>query len=380
MTLSVVEHRLGTDLRPFLEAGRAVFEGDPAYITPLRVEIEERLDPRKNPFFEHGEAVVFTAHREGRVVGRCSASIDRAHLARYADATGFFGFFDTLEDEEIAHELLEAAERWLAERGMRRIRGPMSLCINEEAGLLVEGFEHPPVFMMPHSRPYQAGLLEREGFAPVKDLIAWRYDVQKVPKRALDAWDQMRTLPELSIRSFRKKTLAHDIHDMMDVFNDAWSDNWGFVPATDAELAKVAQDLKLVLDESLAFFAELDGRPVGICVALPNLNEATRDLGGELFPFGFAKLLWRAKVRGLSSARLITLGIRKELRGVKRYGGLSAAMYVELAKRGASRGYRWAELGWTLDDNAAVNVAIRRMGGKPYKRYRVFEREITPPA
>lgn len=376
MTLSVVEHPLGTDLRPFLDAARAVFEGDAAYVAPLRMEIEERLDPRKNPFFEHGEAAVFTAHRDGRVVGRCSASIDRAHLARHDDATGFFGFFDTLDDQEVARELLEAAERWLAARGMKRMRGPMSLCINEEAGLLVEGFEHPPVFMMPHSRPYQAGLVEREGFAPAKDLIAWRYDVQKIPKRALDAWEQMRSRPELSVRSFRKRTLARDIHDMMEVFNDAWSDNWGFVPATDAELAKVAQDLKLVLDEDLAFFVEIDGRPVGICVALPNLNEATHDLGGELFPFGFLKLLWRAKVQGLKSARLITLGIRKELRGAKRYGGLSAAMYVELAKRGAARGYRWAELGWTLDDNAAVNVAIRRMGGKAYKRYRIFEREI----
>lgn len=376
MTLTVVEHAPGRALGDFLEAGRAVFAGDPAYVAPLRMELEDRLSPSKNPFFRHGEAALFTAHRGDRVVGRCSASIDRAHLARYEDATGFFGFFDTLDDPEAARALLAAAEKWLAARGMRRMRGPLSLSINEEAGLLVQGFEHPPVFMMPHSRPHQAALLLAAGFAPAKDLIAWRYDVTEIPQRALAAWEQMRSLPELGIRPLRKKTLRRDIHDMMDVFNDAWSDNWGFVPATDEELAKVAEDLRLVLDEDLAFFAEIDGRPVGICVALPNLNEATHDLGGELFPLGFAKLLWRAKVRGLKSARLITLGIRRELRGVKRYGGLSAAMYVELAKRGVARGYEWAELGWTLDDNAAVNVAIRRMGGKAYKRYRIFERSI----
>ena len=339
----------------------------------LSFDLKDRLTPRKNPFFEHGEAALFTAHRDGRLVGRCSASVDHAHLEAHDDDTGFFGFFDTLDDEEAAHALLAEAKSWLATRGLKRVRGPLSLSINEEAGLLVEGFEHPPTIMMPHSRPYQERLLTSAGFTPCKDLIAWRYDVQKIPKRAMRAWDEMRKLPEVSIRSFRKKHLRRDINMMMEIFNDAWQDNWGFVPATDKELAKVAEDLKIILDEDIAFFAEIDGRPMGICVALPNLNEAIADLNGALFPFGFAKLLWRTKVRGLKSARLITLGIRKELRNKKRYGGLSAAMYVELAKRGTSKSYRWAELGWTLDDNARVNVAIKAMGGKPYKRYRLYE-------
>lgn len=377
MSLRVVEHAPGASVRPFLEAGRAVFATDPAYVPPLRRELADRFHPAKNPFFEHGEATTFVAARDGRLVGRCTASIDHAHLARYEDATGFFGFFDTVDDDEVARALLDAAERWLAARGMKTMRGPIALSINEEAGLLVEGFEHPPVVMMPHSRPHQARLLERADLAPVKDLIAWRYDVHDIPKRALDAWEAMRSMPELTVRSFRKRTLHEDMRAMMDVFNDAWSDNWGFVPATDAELAKVAEDLALILDEDIAFFVELDGRPVGICVALPNLNEAIADLDGELFPLGLLKLLWRAKVRGLSGARLIALGIRKELRSIKRYGPLSAAMYVELAKRGVKKGYAWAELSWTLDDNAAVNVAIRRMGGKAYKRYRIYERPVA---
>lgn len=377
MPVQVIERELGKDLDPFLDAGRLVFADDEAYIPPLTFEMRDRLTPAKNPFFEHGEAALFTAHRDGSLVGRCSASIDRAHLELHRDETGFFGFFDTLDDEEAAHALLDAARAWLTKRGMKRIRGPLSLCINEEAGLLVEGFEHPPMIMMPHSRSYQERLLRSAGFEPCKDLIAWRYDTEKIPKRALRAWSEMRALPEVTIRSFRKKHLRRDINMMMEIFNDAWEDNWGFVPATDAELAKVAQDLKIILDEDIAFFAEIDGRPMGICVALPNLNEAIRDLDGKLFPFGFAKLLWRTKVRGLESVRLITLGIRKELRNKKRYGGLSAAMYVELAKRGRRKGYKWAELGWTLDDNAPVNVAIRAMGGKPYKRYRLFEDQLT---
>jgi len=377
MTVQVIERELGEDLGPFLEAGRAVFAGDPSYIPPLDFDLRDRLTPAKNPFFEHGEAAIFTAHRDGRVVGRCSASIDHAHLKLHGDETGFFGFFDTLDDKEAAHALLAEARKWLSARGMKRIRGPLSLCINEESGLLVEGFEHPPVIMMPHSRDYQAKLLDGAGFTPVKDLIAWRYDVQKIPNRAIKAWNQMREMPEVTIRSFRKKHLRRDINMMMEIFNDAWSDNWGFVPATDKELAKVAEDMKIILDEEIAFFAEIDGRPMGICVALPNLNEAIQDLDGKLFPFGFAKLLWRTKVRGLKSARLITLGIRRELRNKKRYGGLSAAMYVELAKRGRAKGYEWAELGWTLDDNAPVNVAIRAMGGKAYKRYRLYESDLA---
>ncbi len=371
--LEVITRELGKDLDPFLEAGRRVFADDPTYIPPLTFELKDRLTPKKNPFFEHGEAALFTAHRDGQIVGRCSASIDHAHLERHKDETGFFGFFDTLDDEEAAHALLDAAKAWVRERGMKRIRGPLSLCINEEAGLLVEGFEHSPVLMMPHSRPYQGGLVESAGFEPIKDLIAWRYDVHEIPPRAIRAWEQMRELPEVTIRSFRKKHLRRDINMMMEIFNDAWQENWGFVPATDAELAKVAEDLKLILDEDLAFFAEVDGRPVGMCVALPNLNEATHDLGGSIFPFGFAKLLWRTKVRGLKSARVITLGLRKEIRNKKRYGGLSTALYVELAKRGVRKGYEWAELSWTLDDNRPINVAIKAMGGKPYKRYRLYE-------
>ncbi|RLB46435.1 MAG: hypothetical protein DRJ42_27665 [Deltaproteobacteria bacterium] len=374
--LEVITRELGKDLDPFLEAGRRVFADDPTYIPPLTFELKDRLTPKKNPFFEHGEAALFTAHRDGQIVGRCSASIDHAHLERHKDETGFFGFFDTFDDEEAAHALLDAAKAWVRERGMKRIRGPLSLCINEEAGLLVEGFEHSPVLMMPHSRPYQGALVESAGFEPIKDLIAWRYDVHEIPPRAIRAWEQMRELPEVTIRSFRKKHLHRDINMMMEIFNDAWQENWGFVPATDAELAKVAEDLKIILDEDLAFFAEVDGRPVGMCVALPNLNEATHDLGGSIFPFGFAKLLWRTKVRGLKSARVITLGLRKEIRNKKRYGGLSTALYVELAKRGVRKGYEWAELSWTLDDNRPINVAIKAMGGKPYKRYRLYEASL----
>lgn len=367
---------MGEGLDAFIQAAHEVYRGDPTWIPPLEMEIRERLTPWKNPFFQHAEGALFTAWQGGRVVGRCSAQIDHEHLRLHDDGAGFFGFFDTVDDPEVARALVNAAAKWLAERGMKRMRGPFSLSINEEVGTLVEGFETPAMVLMPHARTYQARLLEEVGMHKAKDLLAWRYEVGTPHRRADKAWKEITALPEVRFRSLRKKTLDEDIHTMLEIFNDAWSDNWGFVPATDAEARKIAQDMKLILDEDLAFFAEIDGRPVGLCVTLPNLNEAIRDLDGKLFPFGIAKLLWRMKVKGPKSARLMMLGLRRELRGIKRYGGLSLAMYVEVSKRGSKKGIEWGELSWTLEDNHPINLGIKAMGAKVYKKYRVFERDL----
>jgi hypothetical protein len=311
------------------------------------------------------------------MVGRCSAQIDHEHLRVHGDETGFFGFFDTIEDPEVARELVSAAARWLSERGMKRMRGPLSLSINEEVGTLVEGFDTPPMVMMAHARPYQGPLLESVGLAKVKDLLAWRYEVGTPHRRADKAWQEISKMPEVRFRSLSKKSMERDVHTMLEIFNDAWSHNWGFVPATPAEARKIAEDFKLIIDEDLAFFAEIDGREMGLCVTLPNINEAIRDLDGKLLPFGFAKLLWRLKVKRPKSARLMMLGLRKELRGIKRYGGMSLAMYVEVSKRGQKKGVEWGELSWTLEDNHPINLGIKAMGARVYKKYRLFEKELN---
>lgn len=376
MSLEIREHRPGGDVRDFLRVPHDIFRGDPAWVPPLDMDMRDRLDPRKNPLFEHADVVLFTARRGGRLVGRVSAQIDREHLRVHGDGAGFFGFLDTIEDPDVAKELLDAAERWLRARGMKRMRGPLSLNIWEEVGVLVEGFEHPPFLMMPHSRPYQAGLIEQAGLGKLKDFYAWRYEAGSLSKRAEKAWDEIHSLPEVKIRSVDKKNMERDVDILMEIFNDAWSDNWGFIPATRAEAKKMAKDMALVMDEDLAYIAEIDGRAMGMCVCLPNVNEVIRDLGGKLFPLGLPKLIWRLKVKRPSSARLMLLGIRRELRGVKRYGGLSMAMYVELHKRGTAKGYHTGELSWTLEDNHPVNLGIRAMGGKVYKKYRVYEKEL----
>jgi hypothetical protein len=379
MTIKIREHRPGRDVSSFIKAGYEVFRGDPSWVPPLELELRERLSPKKNPFFRRAEVALFTAWKHGRLVGRCSAQIDREHLRVWKDETGFFGFFDTIDDDEVGRALIDAAAGWLRRRGMKRMRGPLSLYINEEVGILIEGFETPPSLLMAHSRRHQARVAEAAGLLKEKDLLCWRYGKDiAFPPRVLKAWDQVRSLPEVTLRSVEPANMEREIQAVMDIYNDAWSDKWGVVPVLPDEIEKVTKDLKLILDPELAFIAEVNGRPVGMCIMLPNVNEAIHDLRGKLFPTGIFKLLWRLKVKHPKSTRLMLLGIRKEItKNVKRYGGLSAAMYVEVAKRGIAKGYEWGELSWTREDDAQINLGIRSMGAKVYKKYRVYEKALN---
>ena len=376
MSVEIKQHQPGKDLKDFIQVAFEVYRDDPAWVPPLHMEITDRLTPEKNPFFEHAEVALFTAWKDGKAVGRISAQIDHEHLRIHEDNAGFFGFFDTVDDQEVASALIAAAEDWLASRGMTVMRGPFSLSINEETGLLVEGFDSPPTIMSPHHRSYQGALAEAAGLQKVKDCYGWKHQVVPAPARAQRAWEAITSLPEVRFRSVNPRNLKKEVRDILDVFNDAWQHNWGFVPATDAEAKKMAADLQLILDKELSFFAEIDGQPVAICVCLPNLNEVIFDFGGKLNPVTVGKLIWRLKIRGPKSARLMLLGIRTDLRGKKRYAPLAMAVIAELVRRGLRQGYEWAELGWTLEDNGLINAAIRSMGATIYKRYRLFEKPI----
>ena len=376
MSVEIKQHQPGKDLKDFIQVAFEVYRDDPAWVPPLHMEITDRLTPEKNPFFEHAEVALFTAWKDGKAVGRISAQIDHEHLRIHEDNAGFFGFFDTVDDQEVASALLAAAEDWLAGRGMTVMRGPFSLSINEETGLLVEGFDSPPTIMSPHHRSYQGALAEAAGLQKVKDCYGWKHEVVPATARAQRAWEAITSLPEVRVRSVNPRNLKKEVRYILDVFNDAWQHNWGFVPATDAEAKKMAADLQLILDKELSFFAEIDGQPVAICVCLPNLNEVIFDFGGKLNPVTVGKLIWRLKIRRPKSARLMLLGIRTDLRGKKRYAPLAMAVIAELVRRGLKQGYEWAELGWTLEDNRLINAAIRSMGATIYKRYRLFEKPI----
>jgi hypothetical protein len=374
--IQIVERPFGVDTDRFLDVGRKVFADDPAWVAPLDMDMGDRFNPKKNPFFEHAEGTTFIAVKNGQDVGRCTAQIDKLHIERYQDDTGFFGFLDTIDDVEVVKALLDAAAAWLRKRGMKKMRGPMSLSINEEMGCLVEGFDTPPAILMPHSRTYQGGLIEAAGLTKEKDVFAWKYEVGEPPPRARKAHDEILKMPEVKIRPMDKSRMEAETRMVMEIFNDAWKDNWGFVPMTESELKKMAADLKMILVPDLALVAEIDGQPAAISIAMPNINEMIKDLDGKLFPLGLFKLLYRLKVKGPTSARLVLLGIEKKFRSQKKYGGLSTALYVEMNDRGKRLGMKWGELSWTLEDNAPVNVGIKMMGGKVYKKYRVYHRPL----
>jgi hypothetical protein len=367
---------MGGDLHDFLELAPYIYRGDPNFIRPIDMDLKERLNPKKNPFFEHGEGTIFTAHRNGRCVGRVTAQLDREHLDRYKDQTGFFGFFDTIEDEEVARELLARAESWLRGKGMKHARGPLSLSINEELGCLIEGFESPPFVMMPHHLPYQGGLIEKAGYTKLKDFFAWKYVVGELNARTKKAHAEIAALPEVSSRTLSLKNIERDVELVVDIFNDAWSDNWGFVPLTRNEVKKMAADFRMILVPEITRVVSINGEPAAFAVAIPNLNDLIKDLNGKVFPFGLLKILYRLKVEGPKQGRLAFLGVRRKWRNQRKYAALSAFMYAEMNDSGRKLGIKSGELSWTLEDNGPVNAGIRMMGAKVHKRYRIYTKAI----
>ncbi len=375
MPVEIRETPIGGKLNDFLNVVDYVYRGDPNYVRPLDMEMKDRLS-LKNPFFEHAEGVIFTAHRNNWCVGRVTAQIDRVHLARYNDDVGCFGFLDTIDDEEVTRGLLDAATSWLRARGMKRIRGPLSLSLNEEMGCLVDGFDTPPMIMMPHHQRYQGELIEKAGFSKLKDAYAWSYQVGDTPTRVRKAHDDIEAMPEVKSRHVDMKNLDVDIRLIMDVYNDAWHENWGFVKLTERELEKLAADLKLFAIPELSYITEVDGEAAAVALALPNLNELIADMKGKLGALGLPKLLWRLKVVGPHSARLMILGIRKKYRTQRKYAALSAYLYAKMNAAGKRLGISRGELSWTWDDNAPVNTGIKMMGGKVYKTYRIYEKAL----
>lgn len=364
------------ELSSFIRFPWKIYQHDPLWVPPLIAEEKKRFSRKKNPFFEHAEAHYFLAWKGKEIVGRISAHIDSLHNQTHQEKVGFFGFFESIPDPAIATALLDQAALWLKSKGIEKIRGPISFSINEEAGALVDGFEYPPFVMMPHNPRYYLEFYEQWGLTKAKDLYCWKYDSSRpVPEAAHQIADVVKSYPGLTVREVSPKTLEKDVRILLDVFNEAWKNNWGFVPLTESEIKKAAKDFKMILEPKLALIAEVNGEPAAISLAIPNLNEAIRDLNGRLFPFGFFKLLYRIKRKKIRSARLILLGIRKKFRG-DILGGLSVLLYVEKHRRSNELGHWGGELSWTLEDNEKINTGISLMGGEHYKTYRIYEKNL----
>jgi len=365
------------DLDAFIKLPFRLYRDDPNWVPPLLYTERHRFNPKTNAFLQHADHQLFLAHRDGQVVGRISAQVDHEHNRFHQERTGFFGFFESEDDAETALALFGAAEGWLKERGMEAARGPLSFSINQEVGLLVEGFDTPPMIMMAHSRPYYGRLIEEAGFSKANDLYAWRWDWETVPPKAHRAVEALRQRPDITIRTGDIRRFDEEIAIILDVFNSAWSENWGFVPVTAAEARRLAEELRQIVDPNIVIIVEVEGKPAGVLLAAPNINEAIQGLNGRLFPFGWARLLWRLKVSRIKTGRLMILGVRKEYR-TRRYLAMAYLLCDEIYHRARQRGYRWAELSWTLEDNSSVNTIIRNIGIPLYKTYRIYEKPLSP--
>ena len=375
LVLKAVESR--ADREAFIRLPWALYRDDPAWIPPLLMERREHLDPRKNPFFEHAEARFWLVLRDGRPVGRISAQVNRAHLARYGDATGHFGMLEAEDDPAVFEALVRAAEDWLRQQGMRRVMGPFNLSINEESGLLVEGFEHPPSMLMGHARPYYAQRLEALGYAKAKDLICYWYDAKNEPPTSVTYMLRKAVRSaQMTVRPLDMRRYEEDLAVIIDIFNDAWSDNWGFVPMSESELKHMAKALKPIVKPETITIAELRGEPVAMAIGLPNINEAIADLNGRLLPFGWAKLLWRLKVKTPKSARVPLMGVRKAYHTSMMGAALAIGVIDAMRRAQVAGGAEGGELSWILEDNRAMRRMIEQMGGVAYKTYRVYQRGL----
>ncbi|MEL7030539.1 MAG: dATP pyrophosphohydrolase, partial [Pseudomonadota bacterium] len=279
----------------------------------------------------------------------------------------------------VSTALLQTAEAWLRTRGAEKIVGPFNFTINEDCGVLVDGFEDPPALMMPHGRPYYADALDRAGYAKAKDLIAYRFDLANaaVPPRLKRLVDRVASDSSVTLRALNPKAFSADVATVMDIFNDAWSENWGFVPFSDAEISHVGANMRPVLRPDWGCIAELNGEAVAFALALPNVNEAIADLDGRLLPFGWAKLLYRLKIAGVKSVRMPLMGVRKSLQGATVGAALSFAVIQQVHERCRESGVEMAELSWILEDNVSMRRMIEEIGGVPYKTYRMFEKALV---
>ncbi|MDQ3074000.1 MAG: N-acetyltransferase [Pseudomonadota bacterium] len=361
----------------FVDFAWRAYQHDPAWRPPLKNEVHGLIDPRKNPWFDHGRAELFLAERGGTIVGRISAQVDELVQEYVQTGLGHWGMFDAL-DGTAGAALIAAAEEWLRAQGMTAVMGPISISIWDEPGLLIEGFDQPPMAMMGHHLPIYREWIEAAGYTKAKDLVTYDLDIDKdqpqLVKRMVAATERN---PRIRIRSVDKSKFDRDAAIILGLLNDAWSDNWGFVPLTNAEIAHAGKKLKPIVYEDIVRIAELDGEPVAFMLTIPDLNELTADLNGELFPFGFVKLLWRLRKPRVTRIRVPLMGVTKRLHGT-RLAGQIAYTLIEYIRRACvdNYGVKRGEFGWVLEDNQGMMSIAELPGATINHRYRVYQKTL----
>ena len=365
------------DRKRFVDFAWDVYAADPAWVPPLRNEVHGLLDPKKNPWFEHGRAQLWLAERGGRTVGRISAQVDALVQQHMGAGTGQWGMFEAL-DGEAAAALIAAAEGWLRSQGMTRALGPFSISIWDEPGLEISGHDEPPTVMMGHHRPEYRRWIEAAGYIKARDLVTYEVDIAGWSDPMIDRLVAAGTRnPRISIRTVDKSRFRAEARIILDLLNDAWSQNWGFVPLTDAEIAHAGRKLKPIIYEDLVRIAEVDNEPAAFMITLPDINELIRDLDGRLFPFGWARLLWRLRRPRTRRARVPLMGVASRLHGTRLASQL-AFMLIEFTRRDAvaKYGITTGEFGWILEDNKGMLSIAELPSARVNHVYRIFEKAL----
>ena len=368
---TIIEVRTPEQLKRFIDLPWRLYAGNRNWVPPLKKDVRFLLDDKRHPFWEHARRTLFLAEKDGRTVGRVSAQVDDHYNELWNEKLGSFGFFECEDDRETATALLDAAAAWNREQGMTVLRGPMSPSSNDEWGLLVEGFDVPPAVMMPYNPKHYEKLLVDWGLAKAKDLLAFiKHASTPMPERFTNLARKLEKNPRITVRPIRMKELKTEIAILKDIYNASWQKNWGFSPMSEKEFDLLAETLKQFVDPNMVLLAFYDDKPAGLAITLPNMNEVLLHLGGRLGPVEMAKFLWyRPRVKG---SRALVFGFKQEYRRL----GLPVLLFYQTEQYMRTKGYKWCELSWNLEDNRLINDFDRELGAEVYKRYRVYEKPL----
>lgn len=363
------------EVKAFIRMPDRLYADDPNWVRPLMAERLALLDRAKNPFFQHAEACYWMAYRGSEPAGRISAQIDHSYIRNAGEKVGHFGMFECVNDISIAQSLFATAELWLKERGCGYIRGPFNLSTNGECGLLVDGFETPPVIMMGHGRPYYPDMMEMMGYRKAKDLLAYELDLLKpLSQRMARFVRSVEKSGDYVLRDIDMKNYDQDLRTIIDIYNDAWSENWGFVPLTDDEARHLAKEIRPIVAPHRTRICDFKGEAVAMFVALPDVNAVIGDINGALFPFGWWTLIRRLFLSYPSRMRTPLMGVRKSLQKTRHSAAISLLMIEKTRQEVVRRGANWAELSWILEDNHGMRSILSEIGCEIYKTYRIYEK------
>jgi len=361
-----------TDLKKFIRLPWKIYKDHPHWVPPLIRDVKFKLNREKHPFFEHARMELFVAENGNEIVGRIAAVVNERYNEFHHEKLGFFGMFECVDDLETARLLYTAAEDWCRKEGMDRILGPVNLSMNDECGFLLEGFDLDPAIMMPYTPEYYLKLSEECGYIKAKDLYGYLKGEVGVVERIAKLVERVKSKEDVVVRPMDMKNFSKEVEIIKDIYNAAWEVNWGFVPMTPAEMDLMAKELKPIAEPELVLFAEVKGEPVGVAITLPDLNFVLKKLNGKLGPVQLLKFFYyKRKIKGLRS---VIFGLKKEYRRT----GINVVLYYETEVRGARIGYEWCEMSWNLEDNEMINRFDEAVGGKLYKKYRLYEKGLAP--